>query len=254
MSSAVTYISRLATIAIVNTRYETTKKSQMRPAGLRSRVSRAGNRERIIAAAIELMNAHGSVIGTTQIAEHLGISPGNLYYHFSNMQAIVHEILQRLHNELAETLALGPTEVVDEQRLVGYYSNGAMVLWKYRFMVASALELTSGNAELERDYRHFTIAGMDWVYQIIRNVVRFNPGLVSANNRDCKSLAENMWVLWNNWPRHAEFYRVDTRVGPAAIAHGLEQIATTLAPYVDPGFHSRVKRGLHRFVETLDQD
>lgn len=223
------------------------------PAKARTRVSRAGNRERIIESAIELMNARGSVIGTTQIAEHLGISPGNLYYHFSNMQVIVHEILLRLHSELEQVLALDPDEVVDEQRLVGYYSNGAIVLWRYRFMVASALELTSGNVELERDYCRFTIAGMDWVCQIIRNVVRHHPGPVSASARDCKNLAENMWVLWNAWPRHAEFYREDARVGQAAIAHGLEQIATLLAPYVNPGFHRRVKHGLHQFVEKLGE-
>ena len=218
----------------------------------RSRAKRIGNRERIVEAAVELMNARGNVIGTTQIAEHLGISPGNLYYHFSNMQAIVHEILLRLHDELGETLALNADEIVDVDRLVGYYSNGAMVLWRYRFMVSSALELTTGNAELESDYRKFTSAGIDWVNRIIRNVVKHHPGPVTASPRDSKNLAENMWVLWNGWPRHAEHYRVDARVSPAAIAHGLELIAMTLAPYVDPGFHNRVKRGLSRFVEGLE--
>lgn len=218
----------------------------------RTRAKRTGNRERIVEAAIELMNARGNVIGTTQIAEHLGISPGNLYYHFANMQAIVHEILLRLHDELGETLALDADEIVDVDRLVGYYSNGAMVLWRYRFMVSSALELTTGNVELESDYRKFTIAGIDWVNRIIRNVVKHHPGPVSASARDCENLAENMWVLWNGWPRHAEHYRVDARVSPAAIAHGLELIAMTLAPYVEPGFHSRVKRGLGRFVESLE--
>lgn len=221
-----------------------------RPSG---RTRRTGNRERVVEAAIELMNARGTLIGTTQIAEHLGISPGNLYYHFANMQAIVHEILLRLHDELDQTLALAADEVVDEERLVGYYSNGALVLWRYRFMVASALELTAGNAELVSDYRKFTMAGIDWVNRIIRNVVKHHPGPVSASTADCKRLAENMWVLWNGWPRHAEHYRVDARVSPVAIAHGLEQIAMTLAPYVDPGFHTRVKRGLHRFVTRLEQ-
>lgn len=217
-----------------------------------TRRRRTGNRERIIEAAIELMNEQGNVVGTTQIAEHLGISPGNLYYHFRNMQAIVHEILIRLHDELQETLALAPGEIVDVNRLVGYYSNGAMVLWRYRFMVSSAIELTGGNAELERDYRRFTIAGMDWVCKIIRNVVKHHPGQVKASPKDCENLAENMWVLWNGWPRHAEYYREDDRVSQASIAHGLEQIAMTLAPYTDPAFHARVKRGLHRFVEGLE--
>jgi AcrR family transcriptional regulator len=218
----------------------------------RQKSSRAGNRERIVEAAIELMNTHGNVVGTTQIAEHLGISPGNLYYHFANLQAIVHEILLRLQDELRETLALHAAEIVDEARLVGYYANGARVLWRYRFMVASALELTKGNPKLERDYRDFTGAGIDWINRIIRNVLKHHPGPVAASPRDCRSLAENMWVLWNGWPRHAEHYRVDARVSPAAIAHGLELIAMTLAPYVDPGFHARVRRGLSRFVESLE--
>lgn len=229
------------------------KLNALDPSATRPRPKRIGNRERIVEAAIELMNARGCLIGTTQIAEHLKISPGNLYYHFDNMQAIVLEILLRLHEELGQTLALEPGVIVDEQRLVGYYSNGAMVLWRYRFIVSSALELTSGNSELERNYRTFTIAGMDWVFRIIENVVKHHPGPVAVSLRDCKNLAENMWVLWNGWPRHAEYYRVDTRVSPAAIAHGLEQIAMTLAPYVDPRFHTRVKRGLHRFVEGLEQ-
>ncbi|MGE3849329.1 MAG: TetR/AcrR family transcriptional regulator, partial [Gammaproteobacteria bacterium] len=66
----------------------TTRKSPpAEPAGRARR--KAGNRERIVAAAIELMNERGSLIGTTQVAAHLGISHGNLYYHFGNMQAIV---------------------------------------------------------------------------------------------------------------------------------------------------------------------
>lgn len=216
------------------------------------RTRRSGNRERIVEAAIELMNAHGNLTGTSQIAAHLGISHGNLYYHFGNMQAIVLEILSRLREELGRTLALRTDEVVDVERLVGYYANGARVLWRYRFMVSSALELTAGSVELENNYRSFTLAGMDWVHRIICNVVKHHPGPLGASPRDCRKLAENMWVLWNGWPRHAELCRVADNVNPAAIAHGLEQIALTLAPYVEPGFHGRVKRGLNNFVRSLE--
>ena len=61
-----------------------------------------------------------------------------------------------------------------------------------------------------------------------------------------------MWVLWNGWPRHAEYYREDDRVSQASIAHGLEQIAMTLAPYTDAKFHRGVTQGLHHFVEGLE--
>lgn len=217
----------------------------------RPRRRKAGNRERIVEAAIDLMNERGSLIGTTQVAAHLGISHGNLYYHFSDMQAIVLEVLARLREELRETLAMNPDEAVDAERLAGYYANGAKVLWRYRFMVSSALELTTGNAELEREYQNFTTAGIDWITRIIANVVKHHPGPVPASRVDCRNLAENMWVLWNAWPRHAELSRARSRVSPAAIARGLEMIAMTLAPYLEAEFHGRVKRRLKRFADSL---
>tara|TARA_R110000850_G_scaffold166401_7_gene291519 strand:- start:2119 stop:2781 length:663 start_codon:yes stop_codon:yes gene_type:complete len=214
---------------------------------------RVSNRERIIETAIALMGEQGGGVGTSQIAEHLKISPGNLYYHFANREEIVREVLRRLRKELSETLSLPASGEVDEAQLVTYYSEGAMVLWRYRFMVSSALELTQRDPELAKEYREFSIEGMDMVRRIIQKVVTRAPGAVHASDKDCVNLAENMWVLWNGWPRHAEFYRVNERVDQASIAHGLELIAMTLAPYVDEKFHQRVKRGLHRFVEGLSQ-
>ena len=213
---------------------------------------RAGNRERIIETAVRLMNEQGGDIGTSQIAEHLGISPGNLYYHFPNREAIVREVLVRLRSELASTLAMPADGVVTVDQLVGYYSNGAMVLWRYRFVVASALELIGRDPELGAAYRAFSDEGMEAVRAIIQQVVRQQPGVLPASPKQCSKLAENMWVLWNGWPRHAELYRVDDPMQPASIAHGLEQIAMTLAPYVAADFHERVKRGLHRFVRVLE--
>lgn len=229
----------------------TPREDKPAPSAGRARRAKAGNRERIVEAAIDLMNERGSLIGTSQVAAHLGISHGNLYYHFGNMQAIVREILVRLQDELRQTLAMSPDEVVDVDRLVGYYTNGAKVLWRYRFMVSSALELTTGNADLEREYQQFTVAGIDAISRIISNVVKHHPGPMLASRGDCRNLAENMWVLWNAWPRHAELARASARVSPAAIARGLEMIAMTLAPYVEAGFHARVKQGVRRFAESL---
>lgn len=50
-------------------------------------------------------------------------------------------------------------------------------------------------------------------------------GVLRARARECANLAENMWVFWIGWRRHAEPYRVDVQV----------------------------KNRLHRFVAGLDR-
>ena len=50
-------------------------------------------RDRILAAALELFNQQGErKVTTNHIAAHLGMSPGNLYYHFKNKQEIIYEL------------------------------------------------------------------------------------------------------------------------------------------------------------------
>ncbi len=60
-------------------------------------------RDKIVYAALELFNEHGErSITTNHIAEHIEISPGNLYYHFRNKQEIVRDIFTLYSTELLE--------------------------------------------------------------------------------------------------------------------------------------------------------
>ncbi|MFD1638217.1 TetR/AcrR family transcriptional regulator [Evansella tamaricis] len=52
-------------------------------------------KDKITETAIELFNEHGtSQVSTNHIAEKMGISTGNLYYHFKNKEEIIREILE----------------------------------------------------------------------------------------------------------------------------------------------------------------
>src|SRR5438045_3141230 len=56
-----------------------------------------GNRQRILEASVELFNTSGTIATTTNhIAKHLKISPGNLYFHFRNREAIIRELFGQL--------------------------------------------------------------------------------------------------------------------------------------------------------------
>ena len=53
-------------------------------------------RERILETALAMFNQFGEpTVATTSIAFEMGISPGNLYYHYHSKEQIVADLVQR---------------------------------------------------------------------------------------------------------------------------------------------------------------
>ncbi len=63
-------------------------------------------RDRILATALALFNAEGEAqVSTVDIAAVLGISPGNLYYHFKGKEAIIEALFASFETELKQVLS-----------------------------------------------------------------------------------------------------------------------------------------------------
>ena len=66
-------------------------------------------KERILATSLELFNRLGERnVTTNHIAEALGISPGNLYYHFRNKGDIVFALFERYQATVEAFLQVPP--------------------------------------------------------------------------------------------------------------------------------------------------
>ena len=64
-------------------------------------------KDKIITTAIDLFNIHGTkAISTNHIAKEMGISPGNLYYHFRSKNDIIRSISDNFSNDLGSVLII----------------------------------------------------------------------------------------------------------------------------------------------------
>jgi AcrR family transcriptional regulator len=107
------------------------------------------NRQRILDASIELFNRSGTVdITTNHIARHLNISPGNLYFHFSNKEEIVRELFAKLcadtYGAWDPGAALSPGDFLERS---------FNVFWEYRFFHREMYHLRRSDQLLNKAWK-----------------------------------------------------------------------------------------------------
>ena len=109
-------------------------------------------KEKALAAALRLFNEEGSLsVTTNHIAKAAGISPGNLYYHFRNKEAIIRELYATMS---AEFTAMGTFDKVPESPnplalLWHAFDTYGDLFWTYRFLMRDGTVLMALDPELK---------------------------------------------------------------------------------------------------------
>jgi AcrR family transcriptional regulator len=188
------------------------------------------NRERIIDTAIALFNEQGTGrVSTNHIAQATGISPGNLYYHFRNKEAIIRAIYARLRPawEAASALPAGqPPTVIDLRRIL---SEHARLVWAYRFYYRELPALLQRDPELAREYREVRRAALTNIETLLRQFIEAGVLVVPDADAALSELAQVIWVLADFWLPFAELG--DDPVGPDDLDRGITLILRVLSPY-----------------------
>jgi AcrR family transcriptional regulator len=113
-------------------------------------------RDRILLAALRLFNEAGlPAVSTHRIAAELGISPGNLHYHFKTKRLIVAWLFRRFEDRLAPCLdAAASATALDDLWLSLQLTFEAIS--EYRFILRDTEHLLNESPELEARARALT--------------------------------------------------------------------------------------------------
>ena len=187
-------------------------------------------RQRVLAESLRLFNERGEANVTTgMIAEALGMSPGNLYYHFRNKD----EIVERLFQQFAERMDLEPDVAADAANLIEdlwlYLHLTFEAIWEYRFLYRNLDDLLARNRKLKAQFNGIAERKYQGIVKLCEAMVQAK--VMHASTEEIRILARNILVVATYW---LNFDSLRERRGRGAdgLGQGAYQVMSLIAPYL----------------------
>ena len=193
--------------------------------------------ERILEVTLELFNRFGEPnVSTTLISAELGISPGNLYYHYPAKDELINSLFERYERALNELLqaADGVRNVEDAWF---FLHSQFEIIWQYRFLYRDLNDLLSKNRLLETRFQGVLKNKTRAVRALLSGMS--HSGAVDIDSREVEPTANCMVVVLTYWlsfeyvrdPRRA----LEPENAEAALMRGAQHVLNLLAPYLEAG-------------------
>ncbi len=191
--------------------------------------------ERILEVTLALFNRFGEPnVSTTLISSELGISPGNLYYHYPAKDELINSLFERYEKALNELLQAsdGVRNVED----AWFFLHSLFeIVWEYRFLYRDLNDLLSKNRLLETRFQAALKNKIRSVRSLLSGMSR--AGAIDLDARELEPTANCMVVLLTYWlsyeyvrdPRHA----LEPDNAQAALLRGAQHVLNVLAPYLE---------------------
>ncbi len=190
--------------------------------------------ERILEVALALFNRFGEPnVSTTLIAGELGISPGNLYYHYPAKESLLNALFDRYAQ--ATHALLGTADGVADVEDAWFFLHSLFErIWEYRFVYRDLADLMTNSRQLETQFKSLLQAKTQAMRALLAGMA--HSGALAIDPRLRESTATSMVVLLTYWlgyeyvrdPRHA----LEPAAAQSAMLRGAAHVLHLLAPYL----------------------
>ncbi len=191
--------------------------------------------ERILEVSLDLFNRFGEPnVSTTLISAEMGISPGNLYYHYPAKDELINSLFGRYEASLNELLnAAG--DVADVEDAWFFMHSLFELIWQYRFLYRDLNDLLSKNRRLETQFQLVLKNKARAVRGLLDGMSR--SGVVAIDSREVEATATCMVVVLTYWlsfeyvrdPRRA----LEHEHAQIALLRGAHHVLNLLVPYLE---------------------
>jgi len=191
--------------------------------------------ERILETTLDLFNRFGEPnVSTTLISAELGISPGNLYYHYPAKDELINSLFDRYDTALTELLAAAENVRNIEDAWLFFHMLFELI-WQYRFLYRDLNDLLSKNRRLEKHFQFVLKHKSAAVKSVLDGLSRGNAMQIAE--REAEPIATAMVVVLTYWLSY-EYVRdprkaLEPESAGAALLRGAYHVLSLLIPYLD---------------------
>lgn len=188
-------------------------------------------RDKIIQASITLFNEQGERnVTTNHIAAHLGISPGNLYYHFRNKEDIILSIYEEYaRNLLLDTIPKVTSEVRPLDTIILYMDAVFQMMMKFRFFYSNLPVLLDKNPSLREKYVEVQHSIAERVSQLLISLRRAN--MIDFDDEELNDMVSILRLINTFWLSFYQTQNIVTEINDSVFYQGVLKILAILRPY-----------------------
>jgi AcrR family transcriptional regulator len=188
-------------------------------------------RERIVETSLVMFNRLGEPnVTTADIADEMGISPGNLYYHFRNKDEIVGELFAALERRLDALLDPRVSGVVDVEDLWLFLHLLFEAMWEYRFLYRDLDEILSRSRGLSTRFASIMRRGTATVSALCRSMV--DDGTMRASEREIAAIADNVALVATFWISYQRIAAQQPDAAAVSLDRAAYQVLSLIAPFL----------------------
>lgn len=165
-------------------------------------------KDRILSASLRLFNERGyDTVTTARISEVVGISEGNLWYHFRTKKDLVKTHQYALIHRIDTRLAIKSTP---ETVLDAYIQFNRLMfeeVWDYQFLYRDQAEFGRTDPEIEQKVTRVYARTTAILQKMYRQMIKAEHLDIAED--EVAPLADNVWIVIRYWP---SFLRETKRV------------------------------------------
>ncbi|GLX82137.1 TetR/AcrR family transcriptional regulator [Thalassotalea eurytherma] len=202
-------------------------------------------RDKIIQASIDLFNEHGERnVTTNHIAAHLGISPGNLYYHFRNKEDIILSIYEEYARKLLlDTFPIASPDIEPLDAIINYMDTVFQAMSRFRFFYANLPVLLDKNPSLREKY----VEVQEYISKQVSDLLISlrDVDMIAFEDEELPDLVSVLRIVNTFWLSFYQTQNLNPEIDSSVFFEGVLKIFALIRPYTTP-------KALPDFIKARD--